>query len=80
MMDGGRLLALNQYQESWIQYRTTCESLRQHKYRFLTGAEPYSDAEGAFGRLVENVEALLSKENAVWGEHIKAGSNEPASA
>ena len=70
------LLALNQYQENWIEYRTTCESLRHHKYRFLTGAEPYADQGDAFGHLVNNTEDLISKENANWANHIKAESTE----
>ncbi len=69
-------LALNQYQENWIDYRTTCESLRHHKYRFLTGAEPYSDQGDAFGHLVNNTEDLISKENTNWANYIKADSKE----
>ena len=61
-------LALNQYQENWIDYRTTCESLRHHKYRFLTGAEPYLDQGDAFGHLVNNTEDLISKENTKLGQ------------
>ena len=66
------LLALNQYQENWIEYRTTCESLRHHKYRFLTGAEPYSDQVVAFTLLVNNSEDLISKENTKWANYIQA--------
>ena len=73
------LLALNQYQENWIEYRTTCESLRHHKYRFLTGAEPYSDQGDAFGHLVNNSEDLISKENTNWANYIKAESKEHSS-
>ena len=36
------LVSLNQYQEKWIQYRTTCETLRHEKYLFLTHTEPYN--------------------------------------
>jgi len=35
------ILALYNFQENWIEYRTTCESLRHHKFRFLTKSEPY---------------------------------------
>ena len=70
------LLALNQYQENWIEYRTTCEFLRHHKYRFLTGAEPYSNQGHAFGHLVNNIEDLISKENTNWADYIKAESKE----
>lgn len=69
------LLAINQYQENWTEYRTTCESLRHHKYRFLTRADPY-DSDDAFHNLVDNVESLISKENTNWSEYIKAQSKE----
>ena len=69
------LLALNQYQENWIEYRTTCESLRHHKYRFLTKADPYG-GDDALHNLVDNVESLVSKENTHWSEYIKSQSKE----
>ena len=75
----GGLLALNQYQERWVEYRTTCESLRHHKYRFLTAVEPYLDRKEAFRQLVDNVEALISKENTVWASHTRTESEEASS-
>ncbi len=69
------LLAINQYQEIWIEYRTTCESLRHHRYRFLVKADPYG-GENAFHNLVDNVESLISKENTRWSEYAKAQSEE----
>ena len=69
------LLAINQYQEIWIEYRTTCESIRHHKYRFLAETDPY-EGEDAFHKLVDNVESLISKENTSWSECIKAQSKE----
>jgi len=61
------MLTLNRYQENWIEYRTTCESLRHHKFTFLAKAGPYS-GDGAFRTLVENVERLISQENTKWAE------------
>lgn len=69
------LLAINQYQEHWTEYRTTCESLRHHKYRFLAKADPYG-GDDAFHNLVDNVESLISKENTNWSECIKMQSKE----
>ena len=65
------VLALQKFQENWIEYRTTCETLKHHKYRYLTRVEPYS-CDDAFQRLVGNVESLISKENTNWAEYIKA--------
>lgn len=64
------VLGLYQFQENWMEYRTTCESLRHEKYLFLTGAEPYHVDE-PFLLLVERVEGLISKENTNWSSHMK---------
>ncbi|HEX8245961.1 MAG TPA: DUF4231 domain-containing protein [Longimicrobium sp.] len=61
------LLALNQYQDHWIKYRTTAESLKHEKFRYLTRAEPYNGAD-AFALLVSRVESLISQENSSWAQ------------
>jgi hypothetical protein len=61
------VLSMNQYQEHWIKYRTTAESLKHEKFRFLTRAEPY-DGDGAFALLVSRVESLISQENSAWAQ------------
>lgn len=65
------LIGLGNYQENWVEYRTTCESLRHEKYLFLTAAEPYN-ADEPFGLFVQRVEGLVSKENSTWSQHIRA--------
>lgn len=67
------VLALLKYQEHWLQYRTTTESLKHHKYLYLTRTAPY-DKDTAFNLLVEAVEGLISKENSNWGSYIKEKS------
>jgi hypothetical protein len=59
------IISLCKFQEHWIEYRTTCETLKHHKYLYLTKSAPY-DEERAFHVLVENVESLISKENSNW--------------
>lgn len=59
------LLALFRFQENWIQYRTTCESLKHEKYLYDARTGPY-DREDAFAVLVQRVENLISKENSSW--------------
>ena len=39
------LLQMNQYQQNWINYRSTCEALKHEKFLFLAEAGPYSTAE-----------------------------------
>ena len=63
-------ISLNKFQEIWIEYRTTSETLKHHKYLFLTKSSPY-DTEDAFQTLVHTVEALISKENSNWNNYIK---------
>jgi len=66
------LLALNKYQEIWVEYRTTAESLKHHLLLFQTRTRPYSgDEQQRYQRLVQNVEGLISKENSDWSGYIK---------
>ncbi|MGC1903942.1 MAG: DUF4231 domain-containing protein [Candidatus Acidiferrum sp.] len=60
------LLQLNRYHENWIDYRSTCESLKHEKYIYLAGAGPYTGANNARAMLAERVEALVSQEHAKW--------------
>jgi uncharacterized protein DUF4231 len=36
---------LNQYQQNWSAYRSTCEALKHEKYLFLAHAGPYAGSE-----------------------------------
>lgn len=69
------VLGLYQFQENWLEYRTTCETLRHEKFLFLTGAAPY-DEEEPFLLLVERVEGLISKENTNWQNYMKQSVDE----
>lgn len=62
--------SLGQHHERWIEYRTTCESLKHEKYLYLTTSEPY-DSEDPFPLFVERVESLISKENSAWAQHTR---------
>jgi len=57
---------LNQYQQNWITYRSTCESLKHEKYLYLANAGPYSKDENRMAVLAERVESLVSQEHAKW--------------
>jgi hypothetical protein len=63
------LIQINQWGQTWITYRSTCESLRHEKYSFLGRSGVYAAAttdEAAKKILVERVEALISTEHAKW--------------
>lgn len=65
------LLGLYQFQENWIEYRTTCESLKKEKYLFLTCSDPYDcEYEERLQTLVHRVETLISKENTNWAQYM----------
>ena len=60
---------LCQFQERWIEYRTTAEALKKEKFLFVTKTEPY-DGEDAFPILVQRMENLVSKENVTWAQYL----------
>jgi len=82
------LQQLNQYQNNWITYRSTCESLKHEKYLFLGRAGPYAGIADPIPLLADRIEGLISQEHAKWvsvqeqaGREVAAGqaeANKPA--
>jgi len=71
------LLHLNQYQQNWVAYRSTCESLKHEKYVYIGNAGPYAGADNARALLAERVESLVSQEHAKWAAtQLKEGKGE----
>lgn len=65
------LLALNNYQELWIKYRTTSELLKHQLFLFQTKTSPYTGNEQErFNNLVFNTESVLSNENFEWSRLV----------
>ena len=60
------LLHLNQYQQNWINYRSTCEALKHEKYTYLGKAAPYASVPDPHALLAERIESLVSQEHAKW--------------
>jgi hypothetical protein len=60
------LLHLNQYQQNWTNYRSTCEALKHEKYVYLATAGPYATAADPRAMLAERVESTVSQEHAQW--------------
>ena len=73
------LLGLSRYQENWIEYRTTCESLKHEKYLFLTQSTPYNSAD-SFQLFVNQIEKLISTENSKWSQYIITSREEKESS
>ena len=58
---------LFKWHENWIEYRTTCELLKYHKYLYLTQSSPYNQAEETIDNLfIKNIEDIISSENNQW--------------
>lgn len=60
------LQGLNQYQQNWINYRSTCEALKHEKYLFLAKAGAYLDSDNPEALFAERAESLISTEHAKW--------------
>jgi hypothetical protein len=60
------LQQLNQYQNNWTAYRSTCESLKHEKYLYLAKAGPYASVVDEHRILAERIESLVSQEHAKW--------------
>ena len=60
------LLHLNQNQQNWIAFRSTCESLKHEKFLYLAAAPPYAGIPDPRALLAERVESLVSQEHAKW--------------
>ena len=73
------MLQLNQYQQNWISYRSTCESLKHEKYVYLGKASPYAGSPDPHALLAERIESLVSQEHAkwasLWQQQPKANAN-----
>ena len=66
---------MNQYQQLWITYRATAESLKHEKYLHAAGAGPYGETQNPDRLLAERVEGLVSQEHARWVASKEATAN-----
>lgn len=57
---------LYQYQQNWINYRSTCEALKHEKYLFQALAGPYRPTDDPIPLLADRIEGLISQEHAKW--------------
>jgi hypothetical protein len=60
------LQQLEQYQQNWTSYRSTCEQLKHEQFLFRSGAGPYVAAPDPEALLAERVESLVSQEHTAW--------------
>jgi hypothetical protein len=60
------LQQLQQYQQNWTTYRSTCERLKHEKFLYAAQAGPYAGIVRPERVLAERVEGLVSQEHAAW--------------
>ncbi len=54
------------YQENWLNFRTTCETLRKEIYFYEANLRGYDTTEDKEALFVDRVESLISRENTLW--------------
>jgi uncharacterized protein DUF4231 len=72
------LQQLQQYQQNWTSYRTTCERLNNEKFLFVARAGSYAVAPNPEALLAERVEGLISQEHASWVAHREEATKQMA--
>lgn len=63
---GAASLKTFKFQENWINYRTTCETLRKEIHYYNARVDDYGDSNDPMGLFIKRVEALISRENTLW--------------
>lgn len=60
------ILQTSKYNENWIIYRTTAETLRKELHFYSLGLGDYRDSEDREALFIERVESLISRESIMW--------------
>ena len=60
------ILSLYKYDELWLQYRVTAETLEREKILFLNHIGNYADEASALENLIKTTENILSQQNINW--------------
>lgn len=60
------VLQLNQYQQTWVNYRSTCEALKHEKFTYIAKAGVYAASADPRALLAERIETIGSQENTKW--------------
>ena len=54
------------FQEQWIDYRNTAETLKKERYLYKARIAEYATADSAEQLFVDRVENLISRQNTLW--------------
>ena len=72
------ILSVYKFQELWVNYRATSETLQQEKYMYLTKSGMYQENRTSrpYNDFVSRVENILSQENVNWKQQTLAANEE----
>lgn len=60
------LLKIYRYQEQWLDYRSTAETLKKEKYLLKARIDEYATTDSPGQLFVDRVENLISRQNTLW--------------
>ena len=60
------LLKVFRFQENWIEYRNTAESLKKERYLYQAGLDEYAKTKSAEKLFIARIEGLISRQNTAW--------------
>ena len=60
------ITALLKLHETWVEYRTTAETLKKEIHFYRAGVDDYETVPDAKARFVKRVESLISREHTMW--------------
>jgi len=72
-------VALGGWQQLWIRYRATAETLKHERYLHRAGGGPYA-AGATTAMLAERCEAVVSSEHSVWATSMERVGEKTAEA
>ena len=64
------------YQEIWLEYRTTAETLKKEKNLYMAEADDYGKSKNKERLFVLRVENLISRENTAWAQAWREDKDE----
>lgn len=73
------IMGVYKFQELWVNYRATSETLQQEKYLYLTRSGIYQKGHSVnpYNDFVTRVETILANENLNWKQQTLAVKEEP---
>ena len=74
---GTAALKTFKFQENWLNYRTTAETLKKEKYFYSARIAGYEKSDNREALFIKRVESLISRENTIWFDTQKKQEPEP---